>query len=196
MPAPRSYRLPQRQLHPGRPPGPPEPDDVIGRLLRLIRPGNLRLLAVLILVALAWLGFLPKGEIRGPAEIVDGDSFTIMGDRVRLYAIDAPELHQPCRDGAACGERARDHLAKLIAGRMLVCEKRDTDRYGRYVAQCYIDESPTAGQPVKGVDIGRAMVRDGHAMAYRSIAPLYVPDEPARFEFDPPWDWREHQSVR
>lgn len=196
MPPRPQVRQPQTQGRPGRSPGAPEPDDFIGRLLRLLRPGNLRLIALVILVVLGWIGFLPKAEIRGPAEIVDGDSFTISGDRIRLYAIDAPELDQPCRGGGACGARARDHLAQLIAGRMLVCEKRDTDRYGRDVAQCYIDEAPAAGKPVKGDDIGRAMVRDGQAMAYRTIAPLYLPDEPARFDFDPPWDWRERPSSR
>jgi endonuclease YncB( thermonuclease family) len=152
--------------------------------------------AVLVLATLGWIGFLPKAEIRGPVEIVDGDSFNLSGERIRLYAIDAPELGQPCRDGSACGARARDHLAQLVAGRMLVCEKRDTDRYGRDVAQCFIDEAPTAGKPVKGEDIGRAMVRDGQAMAYRKTAQLYVSDEPPRFDFDPPWDWRERHPPR
>lgn len=182
----------------GRPPIPPGSgsDDLYSKFLRFIRPSNLRLIALLLLGALGWLGFLPKDELRGPAVVVDGDSLTIEGDRIRLYAIDAPELHQLCRNGAPCGTRARDHLAKLVAGHKLVCEKHDTDRYGRDVAQCFIDEAPDAGKPVKGDDIGRAMVRDGQAMAYRTIAKLYVPDEPARFDFDPPWDWREQHSAR
>jgi len=171
-------------------------DDLYSKLLRLIRPSNLRLIALLLLGGLGWLGVLPKDEVRGPAVVVDGDSLTIEGDRIRLYAIDAPELHQLCRNGAPCGTRARDHLVKLIAGHKLICEKHDTDRYGRDVAQCFIDQAPDAGKPVKGEDIGRAMVRDGQAMAYRSIAKLYVADEPPRFDFEPPWDWREQHSSR
>ena len=183
-------RTPYRPTTPQRRPAPT--DDLSRRLLRLLRPSNLRLAAIAILVGLSLFGLLPPGEIRGPAEAVDGDSLVISGDRVRLYAIDAPELHQPCRTGDACGERARQHLAQLVAGHNLLCEKRDTDRYGRDVAQCYVTETGADGKPVKGMDIGRAMVRAGHAMAYRSIDRLYESDEPARFDFEPPWDWREH----
>lgn len=149
------------------------------------------MIALVILGVLALFGLLPPGEIHGPAEAVDGDSLTVSGDRVRLYAIDAPELHQPCRNGGACGDRAREHLAKLVAGRNLLCEKRDTDRYGRDVAQCYISDIDENGRATKGMDIGREMVRAGHAMAYRAIDHIYASDEPARFDFEPPWDWRE-----
>lgn len=183
-------RSPQYRPTPGR----PDSDDLMGRLLRWMRPGNLRLIALVILAVLGWIGILPKAEIRGPAVVVDGDSLTILGDRIRLYAIDAPELHQPCRQGGACGTTARDHLAKVINGRSLVCEKLDTDRYGRDIAQCFIDEAPEAGKPVKGEDIGRAMVRDGQAMAYRKSDTRYAADEPARFDFEPPWDWREQHT--
>ena len=154
------------------------------------------MISAVIIVLLALLGLLPPGEIRGPAEAVDGDSLVISGDRVRLYAIDAPELHQPCRTNGPCGERARDHLARLIAGHMLLCEKRDTDRYGRHVAQCYIVQERKGAETVRGEDIGRAMVRAGQAMAYRDIDRVYVPDEPARFDFEPPWDWRQRHQTR
>ena len=152
-------RTPQRSTSPQRPTGPYGSNDLSHRLIRLLRPGNLSNIAIAILVALALFGLLPPGEIRGSAEAVDGDSLLMSGDRVRLYAIDAPELHQPCRSGDACGERAHEHLAKLIAGHDLLCEKRDTDRYGRDVAQCYVMETGQDGKSVKGTDIGRAMVR-------------------------------------
>lgn len=188
MPPRLSYR-PARRYPYGRRAG--GRDDLHRRLLRLLRPSNLRLIAVMIIGGLALLGLLPPGEIRGSAEVVDGDSLVVSGDRVRLYAIDAPELDQPCRSSGACGQRARAHLAEIVAGHTLLCEKRDTDRYGREVAQCFIVEGKADGKTMKGEDIGRMMVRDGQAMAYRDIARLYVPDEPARFDFEPPWDWRE-----
>lgn len=192
MPPRQPYRAPppRRPGSSGRPSG--SGRDLSSQIIRLLRPGNLRVIAIVVLAIFALFGLLPPGEIRGTAEAVDGDSLVIAGDRVRLYAIDAPELHQLCRNGGgACGERARVHLASLIAGHDLLCEKRDTDRYGRDVAQCYISRIDANGKATKEMDIGRAMVRAGHAMAYREIDRIYVADEPGRFDFEPPWDWRE-----
>lgn len=166
------------------------------RLLRLTRPGNIRLTAIIILAGLAWLGLLPPGEIRGPAVIIDGDTLDISGDRVRLYAIDAPELAQLCRSGGSCGARARDHLSQIVGGRMLLCEKRDVDRFGRDVAQCFIAEPQADGKPSKGQDIGREMVRAGQAMAYRKTTSLYAADEPSQFDFEPPWEWRDREASK
>lgn len=188
--------MPPRTPYRAGPPGRPNPSgsgsDLSGQLLHLLRPSNLRVIALGVLVIFGLFGLLPPGEIRGRPEVVDGDSLVIAGDRIRLYAIDAPELHQPCRNGSgACGERARDYLARLVAGHDLLCEKRDTDRYGRDVAQCYISKIDENGKATREMDIGRAMVRAGHAMAYREIDRMYVSDEPGRFDFEPPWDWRE-----
>jgi endonuclease YncB( thermonuclease family) len=173
----------------GRPP-PPEGRDVTSRLLRLLRPSNLRAIAVLVILGLAYIGLLPPETIRGTAEVIDGDSLIVGGARLRLYGIDAPELDQPCLDGAPCGARARDHLAKVVAWRSLLCDKRDVDRYGRDVVQCFLARQDSDGKQSKGADIARTMVRDGQAMAYRGITTLYADAEPARFDFEPPWDWR------
>lgn len=171
-------------------PSAPEGRDLTSRLLRLIRPSNLRLIAVLLILGLAYVGLLPPETIRGTAEVVDGDLLIVGGARLRLYGIDAPELDQPCLDGTPCGARARDHLAKFVAWRSLLCDKRDVDRYGRDVVQCYLARQDSEGKQVKGADIARTMVRDGYAMAYRDITTLYADDEPARFDFEPPWQWR------
>lgn len=188
----RQYRVPRKPRGAGR--GPGRRDD---GLLNLLRPGNLRLISALIIAALAAFGLLPPGEIRGPAEVIDGDTVIIGGhDHVRLYGIDAPELDQPCRNGGSCGRRAEAHLTRLVGSRMLTCHKRGADRYGREVAQCFIAEKDDKGNVVHGDDIGRAMVRDGQAMAYRSITELYVPDEPKSFDFTPPWNWREQHGTR
>jgi hypothetical protein len=47
------------------------------------------------------------------------------------------------------------------------CGHRETDRYGRMVAVC------VAG----GIDLGRWMVQQGHALAYRKYSLDYVADE-------------------
>jgi endonuclease YncB( thermonuclease family) len=99
--------------------------------------------------------------------VADGDTIELGGQRIRLQGIDAPELHQDCRDAAgrnwACGRRAQSELRKLIGNDAVQCEQRTRDRFGRSVAVC------RAG----GRDLGEAMVRAGFAFAYPDWASPY-----------------------
>jgi endonuclease YncB( thermonuclease family) len=135
-----------------------------------------------------------RPQISGYARIIDGDSLMVGGTEVRLHGIDAPELFQRCtRDQreVQCGREAARHLTALIAGQMVTCERRDIDRYGRTVAICSVD----------AVDLGRAMVANGHALSYGS----YLIDEArARIErkglwageFIRPREWRDRERGR
>jgi endonuclease YncB( thermonuclease family) len=60
-------------------------------------------------------------------------------------------------------------LDDKIGRQVLTCEHRDTDRYGRMVAVC------VAG----GIDLGRWLMQQGHALAYRKYSLDYVRDEEA-----------------
>ena len=137
-------------------------------------------------------------DISGPVTVTkvgDGDSLRSGKLRIRIFGIDAPELKQQCQDqnGSVwdCGLAARQQLENLLdADKLLHCELRDVDRYGRLVMQCFRGT----------VDIGAAMVRSGHALAYRSFSQLYVADEKHassarngvwQGSFQPPWEWRQ-----
>lgn len=134
----------------------------------------------------------PADGLAGRARIVDADTIDIGGTRIRLYAIDAPEGAQRCYvDGSAvrCGARAADALETWIAGRIVACIEVDIDRYGRTVATCRVD----------GEDVGRWLVRNGHAVAYRRYGADYICDEAAAAAqqrgiwagtFVAPWEWR------
>jgi micrococcal nuclease len=66
--------------------------------------------------------------------VVDGDTFWIGGEKVRIADIDAPETHPPrCDHEADLGDRATLRLQQLLnAGPVtLAAADRDTDRYGR-----------------------------------------------------------------
>ena len=136
-------------------------------------------------------------DLSGPVTVTkvsDGDSLRSGKLRIRIFGIDAPELKQQCQDqngtAWACGLAARQQLENLLdADKLLHCELRDVDRYGRLVMQCFRGT----------VDIGAAMVRSGHALAYRSFSQLYVADEQHassarngvwQGSFQPPWEWR------
>ena len=46
-------------------------------------------------------------EVRGRAEVIDGDTLAIGATRVRLFGIDAPEAGQRCGGAGAPGPAAR-----------------------------------------------------------------------------------------
>lgn len=131
------------------------------------------------------------------AAVVDGDTLTTGGERLRLNGIDAPEMGQICERGGAgyaCGEQARAALGRIIGAGAVTCETIGVDRYDRRVVRCVNDQ---------GQDISAAMVTAGWAMAYRQYAMDYVPHEDeARTRsrgiwagrFEPPWDWRRRQG--
>ena len=127
------------------------------------------LLLVLVLVPVfAW-----AQSFGGAVRVVDGDTLDVGGTRVRLHGIDAPEIGQHCTrpDGVRwdCGTWVTAEVRARIDGRKATCDTMDTDRYGRTVARCRV-----AGQ-----DLGRQLVRDGLALAYRKYSMAYDPDETA-----------------
>lgn len=67
--------------------------------------------------------------------VVDGDTFWLDGDKIRIADINTPETSTPaCADEAALGHRATQRLIELLnAGpfELALWQDRDTDRYGR-----------------------------------------------------------------
>ena len=80
--------------------------------------------------------------ISGRPQIVDGDTLIIDGIKIRLNAVDAPETDQSCLDAHnkfySCGLRSRDKLSLFIGQSSITCETEGTDRYGRYLATCFL----------------------------------------------------------
>ncbi|MEQ8248799.1 MAG: thermonuclease family protein [Alphaproteobacteria bacterium] len=131
-------------------------------------------------VVLLWASGVSAQQLQGVAQVVDGDTLRVAGERVRLFGIDAPERGQPCRDGGDCGAQSKAHLEALIGDREVICAPEDVDRYGRIVATCRVG----------GVDLNRAMVRDGQAMPYTDFSQRYARDAPSESRFNAPWDYR------
>ena len=129
----------------------------------------------------------------------DGDSFAIGNRKLRLKAIDAPELHQTCMDsdGAiwACGLRARTALIALLAEPGLKCQSDLSDRFGRALAICSSNKTN---------DIGRALVMAGMAMSneFKTMRTYGDEEDDARVakngiwrgDFIPPKEWRATHS--
>ena len=162
-----------------------------------------RFVFVCFALVLAGISFLPRNtyaasyDLSGRVHITkvsDGDSLRSGNLRIRLFGIDAPELKQQCADQNGvlwgCGVAAQRQLNDLIdTKKNLQCNLRDVDRYGRLIMQCFNG----------AIDIGAAMVRSGHALAYRHFSDLYIAEEEQaktalkgiwRGTFSPPWEWR------
>jgi endonuclease YncB( thermonuclease family) len=110
-------------------------------------------------------------SLTGYAHVIDGDTLSVSGTRVRLEGIDAPEAGQTCRrqNGFtwSCGASATAAIRSLVGGRHVTCKPRGSDRYGRTLATCFVD----------GQDINAAMVRQGYAWAYKRYSWAYVIEE-------------------
>lgn len=107
-------------------------------------------------------------------EVIDGDTVRanidlgfhiwVRDEKLRLYAIDAPELR---RYGAgakvtdeekAAGKAAKAALVELIEGREItLCTVQDgKGKYGRYLAQIYLGD----------LYVNQWMIDQGHAVPY------------------------------
>lgn len=138
---------------------------------RKMRPRN-SLWAVAFAALTACTPAAAQSTFTGTARSIDGDSLYVGDTEVRLFGIDAPEFKQSCtRNGQpwSCGAAAADQLSKLVTGKQVRCVEMDTDEHGRTVARC----------SVGNVDVNRAMVTSGYAVAYRRYSFAYVSAEQA-----------------
>ncbi len=87
--------------------------------------------------------------LEGPAYVTDGDTIAIQKTQVRLFGIDAPELHHPY------GKKAKWALVSLCKGKTIRAEITDEDEYGRTVAKCFLPD---------GRDLSEELVKQGHAI--------------------------------
>ena len=126
-------------------------------------------------------------------KITDGDTLTLVlikiQYKIRLAQIDTPEKRQPYSN------KAKQALAGMVFGKYIEAKIETVDRYGRYVADIYID----------GKHVNAELIRVGAAWVYKKYVKdkrLFEIEQQARKnkvglwglpEADrmPPWDWRK-----
>jgi endonuclease YncB( thermonuclease family) len=123
--------------------------------------------------------------------VADGDTITVLDAaktqyKVRLDAIDAPELGQPF------GQASKKALSEMVFGQDVVVIRKTTDRYGRTVGHVLID----------GRDVNLAMLEAGMAWHYKEydknkrLAAAEIAAKEAKIGLwrdggaVAPWDWR------
>jgi len=132
----------------------------------------LRICTAFVLMLLPNLAMaLAAADFSGRVQVIDGDTIDVGDVRVRIHGIDAPENDQHCRSEQgidwACGRWVNDQVRQRLQGQIAHCVQVDIDKYSRVVATC----------SVAGEDIGRALVSDGLAFAYRKYSMAYDLDE-------------------
>lgn len=110
-----------------------------------------------------------EADIKGTLRVIDADTVDIAGQRIRLHAIDAPEVDQGCQTEhgvpwADFGAWVSHVVAEEFGGAAATCTPLDRDAYGRVVARCFV-----AGQ-----DLGATLVSRGLAFAYVKYGDDYV----------------------
>lgn len=118
-----------------------------------------------------WQGRAEQATISGPATAIDGDGLRIGGASIRLWGIDAPEMDQTCiaqtGEHYACGVVARDALARLIAGQIVLCRILGIDRYNRALGECFTaNTTDTQSINSRLVQIGMAVAFERYSRAY------------------------------
>lgn len=92
--------------------------------------------------------------------VVDGDTFRMAGDKIRIADIDTPETHPArCPEEARLGAAATQRLQALLNSGAVTLHPidRDTDRYGRKLRRVAVD----------GRGVGDTLIAEGLARPYR-----------------------------
>lgn len=82
-----------------------------------------------------------------PIHTIDGDTFRLGSDRIRLRGIDTPELNEPG------GDAARQRLEQLLQQGTIRIAPYGQDVYGRTVADVFVD----------GRNVAEVLVREGYS---------------------------------
>ena len=94
------------------------------------------------------------------ASCYDGDTCrSNIGEKIRLACIDTPELRGK-RANPVPAKAARDYLRELVIGREVGIRRITKDRYGRTVAELFVN----------GSNVQQQLVASGHADIYWKYA--------------------------
>jgi endonuclease YncB( thermonuclease family) len=115
-----------------------------------------------------------KGSlIAGRASVVDGTSFDIGSNRIRLWGVDASERDAWCYRSGRRWKPAREAAAALrrcVVGKAVTCRVwsvRPEWFRAVYVSECWTED---------GLDVGQCMVRGGWANDYTCFSDGYYRD--------------------
>ena len=95
--------------------------------------------------------------------IVDGDTLSIDGTRIRIVDIDTPETFRSrCENELVLGLKAKQRLRQLVDQGQVHYEATGIDGFGRTLARVYVDldDGP--------VNVGETLMIEGLALPYKA----------------------------
>src|SRR5580765_3453965 len=110
-------------------------------------------------VAAAIVALVLAASAVGAEDIVtiDGDSFRLDGEIVRIIGYDAPDGEHPrCETERQSSYAAQEALRRILVGSRLKIERNGKDRRGRTTARVLAN----------GRDVAELMISAGHGVAY------------------------------
>ena len=112
---------------------------------------SLILFSIIVLINFSFTNSSEKNVAKGKARIIDGDTIEINEEKIRFGGINSPERKE-------IGYRlAKDKLIEKIANNIVTCAReKNKDKYGRTVAECFIN----------GKSLSSLMVKNGYACDY------------------------------
>ena len=96
-----------------------------------------------------------RRHVIGTAYVIDGDTITIKGVRIRLFGIDAPEIDHPF------GQKSKWALVQLCKGQKVEAEILENDHFDRTVAKCLLPD---------GRDLSAELVKQGLALDWKKYS--------------------------
>lgn len=124
-----------------------------------------------------------RQEHKTSIRVIDGDTLQLGVERIRLWGIDAPELHQKCylqEKEIHCGQASKVALMSIIQSGSLICSIKDIDRYKRMVSQCFVD----------GKDVAGLLVLSGWALDYPQYSKGFYNDYQAEAKHENRGIWK------
>lgn len=110
-------------------------------------------------------GALAEPVERSQISVVDGDTIWVGAEKVRLVGFDTPEpepYNARCDEEIARGKKASARLTELLAsGAIDIRYWKHRDLHGRLLGRLTVDS----------VDVGKVLIREGHAIKYRGFGP-------------------------
>lgn len=128
---------------------------------------------------------LSAQTLRGKVvRVSDGDTVVLLDadntqHKIRLNGIDAPENGQPY------GDKSKEYLSNLIAGKEVTVEVKGTDQYKRILGVVYLGE----------VNINAEMIRAGYAWNYKYSKDKYYIKLQEKAKAEKKGLWKDKNAV-